>query len=58
MLERVREPHDIQDQYAVAVKKKKKKKREQSLEVVKSVFILLLRGGHDILYSFWGRRYL
>ena len=25
MLERVREPHDIQDQYAVAVKKKKKK---------------------------------
>ena len=57
VLECVREPHIIQDRYAVAVKKNRNNYWTFTTKIVQSVFILLLRGGHDIPYSFWGRRY-
>jgi len=58
LLECVRKPHSVQDLYAVAVKKNGNDLGSFTMaKVVKSVFVLLVTRGHDILYSDWGRRY-
>ena len=55
MLECVREPHNVQGLYAVALKKTGNNHETFTTKVVKSVFVLLAMSGHDILYSDRGR---
>ena len=60
VLECMREPHNIQGQYAVTAKKSGNNHGTFTTKVVncKSVFVLLATGGHDILYSDWGKKIL
>ena len=46
----MREPHNVQDQYAVT-EKNGNHHRTFIMKVVKSVFTLFATSGHDILYS-------
>ena len=55
VLENVREPHNIQGQYAMSVKKRGT--FTTKVVIVKSVFVLLATRGHNILYSDQGRGY-
>ena len=54
VLENVREPHNIQGQYAMSVKKRGT--FTTKVVIVKSVFVLLATRGHNI-YSDQGRGY-
>jgi len=54
----VYEPHNVHGRlvYAVTVKKNGNNRETFTTKVVRSVFVLLVTRGHDILYNDWGEK--